>query len=258
MRWVSTSSYGSCPVKLPMTLSRRGALLAGGSAPLGGYSTRREAALYDWANSAAGDVIGTSTMRERASRRCFGHVLVTACGSGLDLPFLAEQRSAEVSSITGVDSSSSMLELAQPRAESADATLLLSDLRDLDFEDASFDSVLDVFGLCQLLDPQRALLEMERVLKKPSVSHPGGAANLVEHTRADGAPLLAAYQDATAPAVAATGRGCQWNQRVSMDAREAGFDVTLYTPRVLGLVAELQLRPSERGGAERGRRGGPH
>jgi hypothetical protein len=98
---------------------------------------------------------------------------------------------------------------------------------------------------------------MERVLKKPSASDSGGAANLVEHTRADGVPLLAAYQDATAPAVAAAGRGCQWNQRVSMDAREAGFDVTLYTPRVLGLLAELQLRPSERVGAERGRRGGP-
>ncbi|KAK1865980.1 hypothetical protein I4F81_008501 [Pyropia yezoensis] len=81
--------------------------------------------------------------------------------------------------------------------------------------------------LCTFGAPAEALAEAARLLR------PGGAVLLLEHVRS-GWGLLGAYQDATAGAVAATSKGCMWNQDVQGAAATAGFRV----------VAETRLPPA--------------
>lgn len=81
---------------------------------------------------------------------------------------------------------------------------------------ASFDTVVDTFSLCTFAEPEKALAEMRRLVA------PGGRILLAEHTRAALRPL-AAYQDVTANAVAATAKGCVWNQDVEGMLRELGI-----------------------------------
>lgn len=213
-----------------------------------GYTGKSNAVVYDTSNTLSSAVLGVDSMRERAMKRAKGNVLLTAVGTGLELValdnMLENDMSSQISSVTAIDASESMLAIAKQRAGRVGAALLQGDIQALPFDDGSFDTVVDVFGLCELSEPKTALSEMCRVLKKPSRSEDGGVANLVEHTRSDVAPLLAAYQDAVAPAVTRTARGCQWNQRVAVDAVDAGFKLIQYKPRLLGLLAEFQLTPS--------------
>jgi methyltransferase OMS1 len=62
---------------------------------------------------------------------------------------------------------------------------------------------------------------------------------LLEHGRASFAPL-AAYQDATAGAVAAAGKGCAWNQDVLALLPAAGLRVRATTPTLGGLLRTIE------------------
>jgi SAM-dependent methyltransferase len=101
-----------------------------------------------------------------------GRVLEVGCGRGIALPVLAERlRPAE---LVGIDIDPILVSIARHRVQHAglNATVLEGDLRDLPFEDASFDLVID-FGTCYHVGGGRAgaraaLREISRVLR------PGG------------------------------------------------------------------------------------
>jgi ubiquinone/menaquinone biosynthesis C-methylase UbiE len=112
--------------------------------------------------------------------------------------------------------------------------LELADASALPFAAASFDSVVDTVSLCVLTDEQAAacLAEAARVLR------PGGRLLLLEHSRAAG--LLGAYQDVTADAVAAAGKGCRWNQDVGVLVRaEQGLCVESEQKHLGGLLRTI-------------------
>lgn len=109
--------------------------------------------------------------REWACGRATGETLEVAVGTGLNLPFYP----AGVT-LTGVDISDGMLEVARARA-GTNVTLTQADAHDLPFDDASFDTVVCTFGLCAIPDHDRAVGEMVRVLR------PGGRLILVDHVR---------------------------------------------------------------------------
>jgi ubiquinone/menaquinone biosynthesis C-methylase UbiE len=98
-----------------------------------------------------------------------GEVLEVAVGTGLNLPHYP----AGVT-LTGIDLSDGMLELARARAGDG-VTLRQADAHDLPFDDASFDTVVCTLGLCAIPDPGVAIAEMVRVLR------PGGRLILVDH-----------------------------------------------------------------------------
>jgi ubiquinone/menaquinone biosynthesis C-methylase UbiE len=109
-----------------------------------------------------------------ACRRARGDVLELAVGTGLNLPHYPRDVR-----LTGVEFSPAMLDLAKRRADDLrrDADLRLGDAEQLEFPDASFDTVLCTYGLCTIPDARQAVREASRVLK------PGGRLVLAEHVR---------------------------------------------------------------------------
>lgn len=110
--------------------------------------------------------------REWIAGRARGRVLEVAVGTGLNL-----EHYPSGADLTGIELSPQMLERARSRAASLgiDADLRLGDAQDLDFDDASFDTVVCTFSLCCVPDEAVAVAEMARVLR------PGGLLLLADH-----------------------------------------------------------------------------
>jgi ubiquinone/menaquinone biosynthesis C-methylase UbiE len=83
----------------------------------------------------------------------------------------------------------------------------------LPFADDSFDTAVATLVLCTVTDPQRALAEIDRVLR------PGGRFIFVEHVRAAD-PGLARWQDRLHPLWVRFGHGCHCN-RPTLETIEA-------------------------------------
>ncbi|RMG52766.1 MAG: methyltransferase domain-containing protein [Gammaproteobacteria bacterium] len=92
-------------------------------------------------------------------------VLLPGIGTGLDIPHLPPGPS-----YVGVDLTPAMLERARQRAceHDCDIELYEGDVRSLPFEDESFDHAVMHLILAVVPEPERALAEVERVLR------PGG------------------------------------------------------------------------------------
>jgi ubiquinone/menaquinone biosynthesis C-methylase UbiE len=112
--------------------------------------------------------------REWVCSRATGDVLEVAVGTGRNLPFYPD-----AVRLTAIEFSPPMLELARQRAGDLgrQADLREGDAERLEFEDASFDTVVCTYGLCTIPDDRKAVLEMTRVLR------PGGRLLLAEHVR---------------------------------------------------------------------------
>jgi demethylmenaquinone methyltransferase/2-methoxy-6-polyprenyl-1,4-benzoquinol methylase len=88
--------------------------------------------------------------------------------------------------VIGLDFSTRMLELA--RRQVAGVEFQLGDVMNLPFGDASIDAVTIAFGLRNLVDRERGLREMFRVLK------PGGRLVILEFRPPPGGPLSLPYR----------------------------------------------------------------
>ncbi|WP_127902977.1 class I SAM-dependent methyltransferase [Solirhodobacter olei] len=120
-----------------------------------------------------------------------GTVLEVGVGTGLALP-----RYAPDVEVTGVDYSDEMLEKARNKVRdlglSQVKSLLRMDARELDFPDASFDTVVAMHIMSVVPEPKRVLSEMARVCK------PGGVVLITNHfARETG--LLATIERLAAP-----------------------------------------------------------
>jgi phosphatidylethanolamine/phosphatidyl-N-methylethanolamine N-methyltransferase len=87
-------------------------------------------------------------------------VLDAAAGTGLNFSSYPEGVS-----VVGIDLSEKMLDEARKKQLSADITLKVADLQNLDFPDNSFDAAASGFTLCVVAYPVRALEEILRVTK---------------------------------------------------------------------------------------------
>lgn len=96
------------------------------------------------------------------------HVLDIACGTGL-VTFRAAEMTGPQGRVVGVDISNEMVERARRRAAElniANVSFERSGAEDLPLEDNSFGVVLSALGLMYVLDPNLAVAEMHRTLKR--------------------------------------------------------------------------------------------
>ena len=116
------------------------------------------------------------SMRRKAIGSARGEVLEVGAGTGKNLPLYPPD-----CKVTGVDLSSAMLDRAKERTQALDMPVQLQegDVQNLDFADASFDTVVATFVFCTVPDPVKGLLEVRRVCKGE------GMIILLEHVRSE-------------------------------------------------------------------------
>ena len=181
----------------------------------------RFAATYDSLDGgSAASALGIDDARRQLLSSVQGKVLEVAVGTGLNLPLYPW---AQVVDLKAIDLSLGMLREAEGKlslgGDQSKVELLQMDVKDLGFQDQTFDTVVDTFSLCVFDDPLKALQEMRRVIKDD------GQLLLLENSRSENG-AVAAYQDLTAPFIAKTGgKGCMWNQDVDALVRAANFRV---------------------------------
>jgi ubiquinone/menaquinone biosynthesis C-methylase UbiE len=120
-----------------------------------------------------------------------GRILEVGCGRGIGLEALG--RLLKPALLTGIDVDEGLLSKAESALGkgSFPARLFRADVRDLPFEDGSFDTVFD-FGTCHHVSrPAAALREVARVLRPGGLFvHESGLAQLLAHpTRSSGRAL---------------------------------------------------------------------
>jgi len=156
-----------------------------------------------------------------------GRVLELGIGGGLNLAFYDPAR---VGSVTGVDPSAELRQIAQAAPRPAGLKVEIFDGRaeDLPFAPATFDTIVCTFTLCSVASPQAALREARRVLK------PGGKLLFSEHGLApDEAPRR--WQHRLEPLWSKIAGGCHLTRPVAATIARAGFTLehveTMYLPK---------------------------
>ena len=178
-------------------------------------------------------------MRERLMAHARGHVLEIGVGTGANLPFYPA-----ASRITAVDESPDMLDVAAQRASILNGRIQLSqvDVEQLAFPQGSFDTVAGSLVFCSVVDLQRALSEVWRVLRKP-----GGRLLLLEHMRPRVQPLTLLVDLANLPWYAFNGR-CHLNRETQQAVLRAGFEVEQVESKLGGffrlIVARIPAEPN--------------
>jgi ubiquinone/menaquinone biosynthesis C-methylase UbiE len=160
------------------------------------------AAMYD-RMLAGTEEAGLGEKRERLLSQATGKTLEIGAGTGGNLahypPAVGELVLTEPEEPMAKRLEAKLAEDSRP------ARVVSAPAESLPFEDSSFDTVVATLVLCTVSDPQRALAEVERVLR------PGGKLLFLEHVRSDD-PRIARWQDRLNGIWTRVGHGCNCNR----------------------------------------------
>jgi len=98
-----------------------------------------------------------------AANRVGGRVLEVGCGTGISLPYYSKR-----CTLYGIDISDGILGKARERAKKLDnvEAIAVMDAEDLKFEDGAFDVVVAQYVITAVPNPERALDEFARALRR--------------------------------------------------------------------------------------------
>lgn len=172
-----------------------------------------------------------------------GHVLELGFGTGLNLPYYP----SSIRSLTAIDSSRAMIEMARKRMGRTPFPLDLRQLEGerLSFHDASFDTAVSTWTLCSVSDVSKTLAEVFRVLR------PGGRFLFIEHGLSPDANVRT-WQYRLNPVQNRVGAGCHLTRDIPRLIQASGLTVERLeefyqegAPRALGYMYKgLARRPS--------------
>lgn len=191
------------------------------------------AACYDRMMAAAEEA-GLAVHRDRLLATAAGRVLEIGGGTGANLPFY---RTA-VSELVIAEPEEPMARRLERklRGYRIPTRVIRAPAEDLPLETASFDCAVTTLVLCTVLDLERALPEVHRVLR------PRGRLLFLEHVRSED-PRLARWQDHLRGPWSWLGHGCQCNRRTAEAIRAAGFAIADLThaemPKAIPIVRPL-------------------
>jgi ubiquinone/menaquinone biosynthesis C-methylase UbiE len=178
--------------------------------------------------------------RNVAVTEAAGEVLEIGVGTGANFEHYPEA----VTTVIAVEPSNGMTARARRASDRATVPIQLvaGDGQSLPFASGSFDTVLALFVLCTIPDPDRTLSEARRVLK------PGGTLLFMEHVSAP-EPGLRRWQQRLEPVWKHIGCGCHLTRDTESKIAEAGFEVTDIdrywlpkAPRIVGWVIRGSAR----------------
>lgn len=186
---------------------------------------------YDLAEGLA-EALGIRRLRKRLLGQASGHLLELGVGTGNNL--LLYPSGCE---ITAVDLSTAMMEITRRKAarQGLKVEFQVMDAENLEFDDDSFDTVVDTLSTCTFVDPVGALKEMARVCKTD------GRILLVEHGRSDG-KWLGPFQDWRADSHAKA-LGCVWNKEPLEIVHQAGLSVVASRRSFFGVFHSIVAAP---------------
>jgi ubiquinone/menaquinone biosynthesis C-methylase UbiE len=172
-------------------------------------------------------------MRQHLVAHARGRVLEVGVGTGANMPFYEPSVS-----LTAVDESPDMLEVAAARAQTIrlDTGLGQSDIEHLSFASDSFDTVLASLVLCSVVDQSRAFSELHRVLRRP-----GGKLLLLEHMQPRVRPLARLIELANVPWCAIQDR-CHLNRDTQGALAEHGFEIEWVEAKMGGFLRLIAAR----------------
>lgn len=155
--------------------------------------------------------------REKIVPLARGRVLEIGLGTGLNLP---HYDAGKVSKVWGLEPSPEMIQKAETRAHSVDfeVEFIVMPGETIPLETGSVDSVLVTYTLCTIVDVNRSVQEMARVLK------PGGELIFCEHGAAPDATVRR-WQNRINPTWKRIGGGCHLNRDIPTIVERGGFRI---------------------------------
>lgn len=176
-----------------------------------------------------------AVMRARVARALEGEVLEVGFGSGLNVPHYP----ASVERVLAVDPATVGRKLAAKRVAASPVPVdyVGLDGQDLPLDDASVDHVLTTWTLCSIPDVDRALSEIQRVLRS------GGGLHFLEHGRSPDAKV-ARWQERLTPMQRRLAGGCHLNRPIDELVSGSGLRVErlenfyLKGPKAFGYMFE--------------------
>jgi methyltransferase OMS1 len=202
----------------------------------------KKASEYDASVSFDEKLVGITLMRRFLLKHSAGRTLEVAAGTFPNLDYYDPDR---VFDLTLVDASEGMLEQGRAKlkawvAENSRWELEKTALHqgsfasqhsvvhtgrmnaeELRFEDDSFDTVVDTFGLCSVGDPVKVVQGMWRVLK------PGGKLLFLEHGRSDHWTFVSDILDSQHDTHYCKW-GCHWNRDIPAVFEDAGVQADTF------------------------------
>ena len=174
-------------------------------------------------------------IRARVAAGLEGDVLEVGFGSGLNVPHYP----AAVKRVRAVDPATVGRKLAARRVEASPVAVEYVGLEGeaLPLGSASVDHVLTTWTLCTIPDVERALGEIDRVLR------PGGSFHFVEHGQSPD-PKVAHWQDRLTPLQRRVAGGCHLNRPIDRLVGGSGLELTrmdnyyVKGPRAFGYIFE--------------------
>lgn len=162
-----------------------------------------------------------------------GATLMVAAGTGNDFKFFPPNMR-----MVSIDISPKMLERAARKAAAYSGTIELRkmDVCNLEFPDASFDTIATAFTFCSVPKPVIGLRELRRVLK------PDGQLLMIEHVRSTIGPL-GIFMDFMTPLTSRIGPSL--NRDTVGNVQKAGFRLQRVENVYLDVVKTIEATPDK-------------